>query len=165
MYLKIGRDEGTMNENHMGRSWNKSAWNQLRRNYRGTLGGRSQRQKHRDILILRGQTKKGDLRKQSGKEQSCHQRSVANQIQSGRSHHQSVGSRRSLAPTTFTGWFNYHYWGKDDPSLHLSSSASIRVGRSKPLSHYRKKKKSLQQIRKLVSGSARNTPVLTLDII
>lgn len=38
--------------------------------------GRGQRQKPRDILMLRGQTKKGDLRKQSGKEPSCYQQSV-----------------------------------------------------------------------------------------
>lgn len=94
--------------------------------------GRGQRQKPRDILMLRGQTKKGDLRKQSGKETSCYQQSVMmlsavrhvisspscfqqsvvglvvwglgqQKIQSGRGHHQSVETRLALAPTTFTG--------------------------------------------------------------
>lgn len=94
--------------------------------------GRGQRQKPRDILMLRGQTKKGDLRKQSGKEPSCYQQSVMmlsavrhvisspscfqqsvvglvvwglgqQKIQSGRGHHQSVEIRLALAPTTFTG--------------------------------------------------------------
>lgn len=68
--------------------------------------------------MLPGQTKQGDLRKQSGKEPSCYQQSVMlsavmvglvvwgldqQKIQSGRGHHQSVETRLALAPTTFTG--------------------------------------------------------------
>lgn len=85
----------------------------------------------------------------------------ANKIWNGRSHHQSFRSRLIPVSTTVTGCLSHHFWEKND--LYFSLFASVGVGRSKPLRHWRKKR-----ISKFVSGpgSARNTPhVLTLDIL
>lgn len=67
IHLEIGGDEGARDENRVGRSWNhKSAWNQLRRNYRGSVREGS-RQKDRDILMLQGLAKKGTSGMKVGK--------------------------------------------------------------------------------------------------
>lgn len=83
------------------------------------------------------------------------------EIWRGTRHHQSFGSRLLPVSATITGCLSHHY--QEKKTLPLTASAPTGVGRSKTLSHYRKKKKSWDQIWKWVSGpgSSGNTHVLT----
>lgn len=107
----------------------KSITEKIRRNL-----GWGQRQKHRGILMLQGQVKKGTSGGEVGKSYnvvSGLSRAWANQIWSRRSHHRSLGSGLAPVSTTFTGWLNHHYWDKDD--LSPLFICIIGVGRSKIL--------------------------------